>query len=433
MSKVKKTIIIITVVSVLIIAALSTALGIFVTRNNKNRTALNTVYEKALTETLDSLADIELRLSKVKVLSGTTLRQQLLNDIWRQCDVANTNLSQLGEMNDDTGTIIKFLNQVGDYSYYLSVKLKSSDLTEEEKNNLNKFYEIIKELNISLRDVQDRLVSGKKIDASFLSDTTAIGDAIKTHSSVEYPELIYDGPFSDALKDREVKNLKGESEISSEQGAHKVLEFFPEAKNVTYLGEGTSFIACYLYQFDIGQNVGNIQITKLGGKVATYNSYCAIEDPQLSEEECLDKAKDYVAQMGYENMKAVWVFNNNSTVYVNFAHTDEEAIVYYPDLVKIKINSNNGDLIGVEAENYLYNHTQRNLDLTKEITIVLNKALTIESQTYCLIPTEWNTEILCKEVVATADGITYYIYFDISNGEEIKAMVVIEDEGRLLA
>ncbi len=433
MSKSKKIIIVVSVVSVLVIAGLSTALGIFVTRNNKNNTTLNNIYEKSFTEALDSLSDIELRLSKIKVLTGTTLRQQLLNDVWRQCDVANTNLSQLGEMSDETGTIIKFINQVGDYCYFLSVKLKTSQLSEEETNNITKFYDIIKELNISLRGVQDKLVSGEKIDATLLSDSATIGDAIKTHSSVEYPELIYDGPFSDALKDREVKNLKGLTEISSEQGAAKVLEFFPEANNVEYLGEGTSFIDCYLYQFNIGDNVGNMQITRLGGKVATYNSYCAIEDPTLSEEECLNKAKEYITQMGYADMKAVWVFNNNSTVYVNFAYEDDKDIVYYPDLVKIKVNSNNGELIGVEAENYLYNHIDRDLDITNEITIVLNKSLVIESQVYCLIPTEWNTEILCKEVVATADGITYYIYFDIATGDEKKAMVVIEDEGRLLA
>lgn len=433
MTKTKKIIIAVSIIAILIIAGLSTALGIFVDKNGKNQTSLNAVYEKSFHETLDSLNDIELRLSKIKVLTGTTLRQQLLNDVWRQCDIASTNLSQLGVVNEEMNTIMKFLNQMGDYCYFVSIKLKNSTLSEEESANLVKFYDIVKELNSSLREVQDKLVSGKKIDVKILRDNIAIGDAIKTHSSVDYPELIYDGPFSDALNDREVKSLKNETEITSEQGAGKITTFFPDAKNVKYLGEGSSSIASFLYEFDIGQNKGNVQISQLGGKVASYNSYCATNDPALSEAECLAKAEEYVVQLGYDSMKAVWVFNNNSTVYVNFAYCDGKEIVYYPDLVKIKINSNNGDLIGMEGENYLYNHIERDLSLTNEMTIVLNKSLTIESQTYCLIPTEWNTEILCKEVVATADGITYYIYFELTTGDEKKALVVIEDEGRLLA
>ncbi|NCA92415.1 hypothetical protein EOM82_04090 [bacterium] len=433
MTKSKKIIIALSIVSILIMAGLATALGIFVTRNNKAQATVNTIYEKSFRESLDSISDIELRLSKINVLTGTALRQQLLSDVWRQCDIAYTNLSQLGQVNEETNTVIKFLNQMGDYCYYLSMKLKTSQLSEEETANLTKFYDITKELSASLREVEDKLVTGKKIETKLLSESAAISDAIKTHSSVDYPELIYDGPFSDALNDREVKSLKDAEEITSEQGAAKIAEFFPDAKNVSYIGEGTTSIDAYLYQFDINGQVSNAQITKKGGLVASYNSYCAVDDPTLSEEECIAKGEEYMTKLGYQNMKAVWVFNNNSTVYINFAYLDENEIVYYPDLVKIKINSNNGDLIGVEAENYLYNHISRSISLGSEKTIILNKNLNVVSQVYCLIPTEWNTEILCKEVVATANGITYYIYFDMTTGEEIKAMVVIEDEGKLLA
>ncbi len=433
MNRTKRTIIAVSVIAILIMAGLATALGIFVTKNKKAEATVNSIYEKSFRESLDSLSDIELRLSKINVLTGTTLRQQLLSDVWRQCDVAATNLSQLGQVGEDMNDIVKFLNQMGDYCYYLSKKLKTSQLSEEETANVAKFYEITKELSASLRGVEDKLVTGKKIDTKLLSDDITISDAIKSHSSVDYPELIYDGPFSDALNDREVKNLKDAAEITSEQGAAKVIEYFPDAKNVSYIGEGTSSIVSYLYQFDINGQVGNVQITKNGGKVTSYNSYCAIDDPILSEEECLAKGNEYMTKLGFENMKAVWVFNNNSTVYINYAFLDNNNIVYYPDMVKIKINSNNGDLIGLEAENYLYNHVERNLTIGTEKTIILNKNLNVVSQVYCLIPTEWNSEVLCKEVVATANGITYYIYFDLSTGEEIKAMVVIEDEGKLLA
>ncbi len=433
MTKTKKTIIAISVISILLMAGLATALGIFVTKNNKAQAAVNSIYEKSFHESLDSLSDIELRLSKVNVLTGTTLRQQLLSDIWRQCDVAASNLSQLGQVNEETNSIIKFINQMGDYCYFLSKKLKNSQLSEEETANLVKFYEITKEISESLREVEDKIVTGKKIETRLLSESITITDAIKNHSSVDYPELIYDGPFSDGLNDREVKSLKDAEEISSEQGAAKINEFFPDATNVSYIGEGTTSIDAYLYQFDINGQAASIQITKKGGLITSYNSYCAIDDPTLSEEECTAKGEEYITKLGYQNMKAVWVFNNNSTVYINFAYLDENEIVYYPDLVKIKINSNNGDLIGVEAENYLYNHIERDISLNNEKTIILNKSLSIVSQVYCLIPTEWNSEVVCKEVVATSNGVTYYIYFDLETGEEIKALVVIEDEGRLLA
>ena len=51
---------------------------------------------------------------------------------------------------------------------------------------------------------------------------------------------------------------------------------------------------------------------------------------------------------------------------------------------------------------------------------------------YCVIPTEWNEEVFCKEVKGTYENLTYYIYYDLSTGEEIRAMVVIDEDGNKL-
>lgn len=429
--KVKTIITVISVVSILAIAGLATALGIIENNRQNTQGKLNSVYEKSYYETMDSMSDIELRLAKINVLSGSSLKQQLLTDVWRECDIAATNLSQLGSESEEMTNVIKLLNQLGDYSYYLAMRLKTSALTEKENENISEFYNIVKELNAQLLSAHDKLISGDKIDSGILSDASLISEAIKTHSSVEYPEMIYDGPFSDGLNDREAKFLAGKTEITSESGMTLVTQYFPEATDIEYIGEGTSSISSFLYQFTLGRNTGTAQITKIGGYLAMYNAYCVIDDPVLSEEECLEKADEYMSSFGYENMKAVWISNNNSTVYINYAY-EENGIVVYPDLIKVKICSQTGDLIGLEAQNFIYNHTDRDLTATEESTIVINKNLTVESQTFCLIPTEWNTEILTKEVVATGNGITYYMYFDLTTGEELKVMVVIDEDGKLL-
>lgn len=429
--KVKTIIVVISVVAILAVAGLATALGIVENNRKTTQGRLNSLYEKSYYETMDSMSDIEMRLAKITVLSGSSLKQQLLNDVWRECDIAASNLSQLGTESEELTSIIKFLNQLGDYSYFLSVRLKSDSLTQKENENIAEFYNIVKELNANLLGAQEKLISGDRIDSGILSDNSLISDAVKAHSSVEYPEMIYDGPFSDGLNDREAKFLSGKEEITSESGMSLVARYFPDAADVEFIGEGTASIPTFLYQFTLGRNTGTAQITKAGGYLVMYNAYCEIDDPAFTEEECLAKADEYIEALGYENMKAVWVSNNNSTVYINYA-CEENGVVVYPDLIKVKICSQTGDLIGLEAQNYLYNHVERNVVLPEETTIVINKNLTVESQTFCIVPTEWNTEILAKEVVASADGITYYMYFDPSTGEEIRVMVVIDEDGRLL-
>ena len=416
--------IIMTIVAIASIIALGVTLWVTESNRRKTQSRLNSVYEKSYYEVLDETSDIEVKLSKINVLSGNELKRQLLADVWRQSELAASNLSQLGTESAELNEVIKFLNQLSDYSYYLSNKLSSESLTDEEKANLSKLYTVIKSINGDLVASRDKLLNGDKIDGQILSDKSLVDDSIKNHSSVDYPELIYDGPFSDGLNDREVKFLKDKTELSEEEASNKVKEYFPSASNIEKVGVSNTTIPAYLFSFDLGRNTGTVQISKAGGYVVSYNAYCLIDDPQLSEEECVAKADDYISALGYSDMKAVWVSNDDSTVYINYAF-------YYPDLIKVKICSQTGDLVGVEAQNYLYNHTEREV-VKRDVTISIDDKLTVTSQSYCLIPTEWNSEIMAKEVVATYEGMEYYIYYDIESGEEIRALIVVEDNGRTL-
>lgn len=412
---------------ILAVIGLSVALGIIEKRRRTNEEKLGYIYEKSYYETVNCMSDVELKLDKVSVLQGRELRRELLTDVWRECDVSATNFSQLGTESEEISKVIKFFNQLGDYCYYLSVKLKNAPLSEEEESNLAKYREVVKTLNVNLSEAKASLTDGKTV-ALVTSETVA--DAIKNHSSVEYPEMIYDGPFSDGLNDREAKFLADKTEITSEDGVGKISAYFPDATGIKYVGDGTASIPTYLYEFTLGRNVGTAQITKAGGYLAMYNAYCEINEPTLTEEECVAKADGYMARFGYEGMKAVWVSNDDSTVYINYAY-EQDGIVFYPDLIKVKICAETGDIIGLEGQNYLYNHVAREVSFPAT-TVVINQKLTVVSRTECIIPTEWNNEIQALEIVAQKDGITYYIYLDPTTGEEIKAMVVIEESGKLL-
>jgi germination protein YpeB len=187
-----------------------------------------------------------------------------------------------------------------------------------------------------------------------------------------------------------------------------------------------------MYSFQYNEKASTAHITKLGGYVVQFDSYCEVTDPILSEEECVEKAKEYMTQLGFQNMEPVWVSNNNSTVYINFAFSENE-IVYYPDLIKIKVCSDTGDMVGVEALNFIYNHIERTLTIPTTLDhISIPASLNIESKRFCLIPTDWNTEILCYEVVAGKSDNTYYIYYNAETGDEERVLLVIDDDGQLL-
>jgi len=419
------------IIAVLAITALAIPLGIYVSRNKANSRALNATYERAYYETLDSMNNIELRLSKVRVLSGTSLKQEYLRDIWRESGVAASNMSQIGTESEEITNIIRFLNQLGDYCYYLNMKLKGGELSEKEQDNLATMHTIVKDINASLAEAHGRLIGKSKIDITVLSNTQLLSETIMAHATIDYPELIYDGPFSDGLNDREAKYLAGKEDLSVEQAKERLIHYFAEATDVRHVGESLASIQSYMFDMTLNGSQGTAQITKKGGYLVSYNAFHSVNNPQYTEEQCVEHAQEFLEQAGFNDMKAVWTCNNDSTMYINFAYF-VNGVICYPDLIKVKINCETGDVTGVDAQSYIYNHTEEREGLAapEGVEISVNGGLTVESENYCLIPTEWNAEIMAKEVVATAGGITFYLYFDVETKEEIKVFVVIDDHGR---
>lgn len=429
--------IIILVLSVLLAATAVTMgvlLGTYVNRANGARDRIDGLYQKSYYETMDSLKNAETKLSKVNVLGGGTVKRELLTDVWKACGIAVTNLGQLGMDGEETETVTKFLNQVGDYAYYLAGKLAAGEtLSIEEKENVKTFKALLTKLRTDFAGIEENMADGDRISAATLSDLSAVRDAIKSYSSIDYPELIYDGPFSDGLNDRESKFLKGKEEITEEKARERVKEIFPEAANVEKEGEGTGSIPSYVVGFELGSVRYSAFVTKQGGYVASLNGFGETDDPQVTEEECVRIGKAFLERIGYADMESVWVYDNDSTVYVNFAYTKND-VTYYPDLVKVKVSANDGTILGVEATNYIYNHGERNVryDNTAERAIAPSEELTITGTRYCVIPTEWNTEVYCKEIAGEYEGNKYYLYYDLSTGEEIRAMVVVDESGSKL-
>ena len=425
--------IIIIVLSVLLIATGVTTgifLGSYVKKANDRQGKIDGLYEKSYHETMDSLKNAETKLSKVNVLSGSTIKRELLTDVWKECGIAVTNLGQLGMDGEETETVTKFLNQVGDYAYYLSGKLATGKtLSIEEKENVKTFRGLLGKLRSDFAGIEENMTSGERFSAATLSDLSAVRDAIKSYSSIDYPELIYDGPFSDGLNDREAKFLNGQGEITSEQAVERVKELFSDAQNVSLEGETAGSIPSYVVGFDRGNVRYSVFLSKLGGCVASINGFGETDDPQVTEEECVAIGEAFLRQIGYGDMACVWVYNDNSTVYVNYAF-EADGVVFYPDLIKVKVSANDGVVLGVEAMNYLYNHGEREIefDASAESSMVINDELIVSETRYCVIPTEWNEEIYCKEVAGEYEGSKYYLYYDLSTGEEIRAMVVIDDK-----
>ena len=134
-------------------------------------------------------------------------------------------------------------------------------------------------------------------------------------------------------------------------------------------------------------------------------------------------------------MKETYYLKQEGIMTINYAYVQND-VVMYPDLIKVKVALDNGDILGVETTGYLNNHTERNLSNVKisidEAKKTLNNRLNIESQGMAVIPTEWQSEILCYEFKGKVQDTEFLVYINAENGREEDILVIKDTPNGIL-
>ena len=156
----------------------------------------------------------------------------------------------------------------------------------------------------------------------------------------------------------------------------------------------------------------------------------------VKEDEAVRNAKSFLKKIGYENLKESYYFTDDGICTVNFASTDSEVVIY-PDLIKVNVSLETGDVMSFDAAGYIYNHHTRSTfkpKLTEEQALKkLNENLTVIGTQLCIIPTDWKTEQYCYEIHCKTDKEQeLLVYIDCETGEEDNILILLySDEGVL--
>lgn len=442
--KLKNAVIALSVVLGSVIVVLSVMIAVFVSRADNYKLQLENGYKKNMYEFVSNINSLEVDLSKLIATNSALSQRELFSNIYDTCRTGALNLGSLPIANNKTENISNYLNTTGGYMYSLLIKNLNSNekISENELKNIEGLYnycvKIMYDLNSYMSDVDNfsvlKLVNYSNGDISkFDGGLTTINDNNK-----EIPSLIYDGPFSDSVLNKDIKGL-GDDIISWEDAKNYIKQNFSYYGdyNIQALSETNGKFATY--DFKVYNNLVElyVQITKKGGFLLSINNMANKSGSHdLSLNECEIFAHNFASLLGIDDMYSVWSQEVGDVCYINLAPIVNKVILY-PDLIKVKIDKKLGMVVGWEATNYAYNHTERVATTPKisfqEAEKLLSPLLKVKERNLCIIPNEYAGETTAYEFVCGWKDYTYYIYLDVTTGEEIKIMrVVSTSNGNLL-
>ena len=438
---------------VVVFSAIIIGMGVFVyKKQTQYRQTMENHYNMAFFELVDYVQNVENFLAKSLISKTPEHGAETLTNVWREANLASCYLAQIPISTNELANTSKFLNQVSEYSYSLSRKnIYNEPLTQDDLDNLKQLHQYSIELENTLNQLSSEMTQGKikwgelteKGSIAFAKQVSNVSqDSFKNieENFQEYAGLIYDGAFSEHMTSTERKGLTGEN-IDEEQAKQKAKDFIGQEKIETINSNGlieNGNIPVYDFYVKLKEDEKNevhISISQKGGHVVLMNYNRDISAEILSQEEANQKGIDFLNSRGFENMKETYYLKQDGIVTINYAYVQEDVIMY-PDLIKLKIALDNGEILGIETTGYLNSHEERDLQEPK-ISIVkakenLNENLEILSEGLAVIPTEWKTEILCYEFKGKVEDTEFLVYINAENGREENILVIINTQNGTL-
>ncbi len=430
---------------IVVLFAIIIALSIWIYKKQVDyRQASENQYNMAFYELVNYVEDVETYLAKSLISSTPEHGAETLTNVWKEANLAQVYLSRLPIETVELEKTAKFLNQVSDYSYSLSRKnIENENLSQEDLDNLKELHDYSVELKNTLDQLSTDIGSGRiswgelteKGTIAFAQEVSNISKS--SFSNIEqnfheYSGLIYDGAFSEHITNKEKVGLTGEN-IDEEKAKEIAKKFIGKDKlqeiQLSGKSENTNMPT---FDFNVkvnGEKDANmvISISEKGGHVVFMNYNRNIEAESVTQERADEIGKEFLNSHGFESMKETYYLKQDGIVTINYAY-EQEGVTVYPDLIKLKVALDTGEIMGIETTGYLNSHKERNISnvkITKEQAKKnLNSKLNILSENLAIVPTEWKTEVLCWEFKGKVDDTDFLVYINAETGEEQDILVI---------
>ncbi len=405
-------------------------------------------YTESFSNLVNYVNNVENYLAKAMISKSSEHGAETLTQIWRDSNLAIVYLSKIPIQNEGLAQTAKFLNQVSDYSFSLSKKtIEGEKISEDDFKNLDSLYQYCLSLEQTLNQLSEDIYNGEikwnEISTDISTKFAQSVDSVTVFSNIdenlnEYEGLIYDGAYSDHVNKTEKLGLTGD-DISEEKAKNKIEEFLKDSGNIKSINLNAFLenanIPSYDFTVEMENRNINVMISKKGGHIVETSTDREVKEDKISQDDANKIGKSYLSSKGFPSMKETYYIKNGNIVTINYAYNDK-GIIVYPDLIKVRIALDNGEIMGIETTGYLNSHTDREY-VEPKISVTqarenLNPKLEILSENMAIIPTEWKTEINCYEFKGKVEDKEFLVYINVETGKEEDILVILETPGGTL-
>jgi spore germination protein len=394
-------------------------------------------YQRAFHDLTYHVEQLHQQLGNTLAVNSTSQsyhRKGLVN-VWRLTSEAQNEINQLPLTMLPFNEAEDFLSRIANFAYKTSVRdLSKQPLSPDEFKTLKSLYANSEDISNNLSAMQEKVLSDhlRWMDVEVAlakqnspNDNTII-DGFKTVDKKvsEYPEINWGPSVASMYQKRSINMLSGKMVTADDIKKH-VSEFMgtkPKEIRVVENGKGTEYSSYSASVTDprTGQKM-QMDYTQKGGKLIWFMDSRDIGEKKINQDKAQAAAEKFLGDHGFKGMRAVSYNLYENTGAFTFVSTQNDVLIY-PEKVTVKVALDNGEAVGLQANDYVYEHHERSLPkakLTKaEARKALNPEFKVANDQMALILNEMGEETLCYEFTGRVNGSDYRIYINSETGVE---------------
>lgn len=397
-------------------------------------------YQRAFHNLNNTMANLEDELGKALAVNSRDMLAPCLANIWRLAYQAQAELGQLPLTLTPFHRTDQFLARIADFTYDIGMRdLTQEPLTDEEWERLKKLHVQAEKVQHELRSLQRKVMAQNlrwmDVELAVLADDTELSkdilDGIEVLDKQVEGYIETEGGSKD-LKYTELSHNQNDllpgKKVSKDEAVAALLDFLSiKGKPEIEVEENTgSEVAAYHLRFKHPEGDSHItaEVSQKGGHVLWFLDSRDIEKTKIGLYDAQQVAERFLRKRGIQSVVAVDAQQyDNIGVFEFVRHVDQVRI--YPDLIRIKVALDNGDVLGYEAKGYVLNHhadrkIARPRLTEEEARKKVSKNLKVEEVFLSLIETEAGQYTLCYEMLGTIEQETYRIFINAQTGKEEK-------------
>ncbi|HZK22136.1 MAG TPA: PepSY1/2 domain-containing protein [Oscillospiraceae bacterium] len=424
--------------------------GVNFAKVNKYERNLNAAQQRALSNLSTYMDSISSNLQKGIYANTSPMLANIASQVWLESTAAKNALAELPAQHQELVNTYKFLSQVGDYTMSLNEKVsKGQKITSKETESLFSMMDVASKLseqvsyllaeelagnlNYSIKQsAAETKEIGKKTEDVKIQFNGVLADS--EEQLADFPTLLYDGPFADNVMKKEPEMTKGKDAISIDKARQVAAEYLNvDIKTLSQGEQESGNLPCYVFN---GPEF-TIAITKHGGFMCYFLGWAYAGESVKKPSEAVDIAIDFLKKHGIENMTESYFTTTDGICTVNLAYV-QNGVICYPDLVKVSVALDTGDVVSVDARGYIMNHKTHEIIDSPKYSVTdaqkfLSEYLTIKNISKTVIPTDSGGEKFAYEYYCVGKNKQeLLVYIDPETGFEENILILLYSDNGVL-